>query len=157
LKTLALTQISYALDILSSSNYTLCLNSHDMRLNGEIRMKLNLLAIERDGIVRLAAEGEITSQKFKGDKYNPLTEVMGAAWSSSRVLLSLEAVPYIDSFAIGWLLSCNREFKNNGGRLIIHSIRPNVSQILDLLKIASVLTFAESEQAARKALSEGAQ
>src|SRR5262245_40215902 len=117
-------------------------------------MKLNLVSIERDGLVRLSVEGEITAQKFRADLVNPLTEVMGAAWASSRVLLSLEGVPYMDSYAIGWLLNCNREFKSKGGRLVIHSIRPNVSQVLDLLKIASVLTFAETEQAARMAVSE---
>src|SRR5262245_36392056 len=112
---------------------------------GDRVMKLNLVAIERDGLVRIAAEGEITSQKFKPDQPNPLTEVMGASWASSRVLLNFENVPYIDSFAIGWLLNCHREFTSNGGRLVIHSIRPVVSQILDLFIIRQILSFADSE------------
>jgi anti-anti-sigma factor len=120
-------------------------------------MKLSLLSIEKDGLIRIAAQGEITSRTFQPDQGNPLSEVMGASWASSRVLLSFENVPYIDSFAVGWLLSTNREFASNGGKLVIHSIRPSVSQIFDLLKISRVMTFAESEQAARNALHEGPQ
>jgi anti-anti-sigma factor len=118
-------------------------------------MKLNLVSIDKDGLIRISAEGEMTSQKFRPDQPNPLCEVMGASWASSRVLMNFENVPYIDSYAIGWLLNCNREFASNGGKLVIHSIRPNVSQILDLLKIAKVISFAESEQAARSVILEG--
>ena len=112
-------------------------------------MKLSLVSIEKDGLIRVASEGNITSADFQADGPNPLQALLGLTWSSNKVLLDLTKTNYIDSTAIGWLISCHKEFKANGGRFIVYSIQPQVRQVLDLLKIGKVVPLVESEAEAR--------
>src|SRR5262245_46780619 len=112
--------------------------------------KLSLTSIDRDGIIRVAASGPITYESVITEK-NPLATLLGETWSSNRVLLNLENTHFVDSAAIGWLISTQKEFKSKGGKFIVHSIRPPVRQVLDLLKIGKVVTLADNEDAARKA------
>ena len=112
-------------------------------------LKLSLVSIDRDGIIRVAVEGAITYEGVLGET-NPLATLLGETWSSNRVILNLEKTHFIDSAAIGWLISTHKEFKSKGGILVVHSIRPQILQILGLLKVGQVVPFAENEQAARK-------
>ena len=112
-------------------------------------MKLSLVSIEKEGFIRVATEGNITGTDFQVDNKNPLEQILGATWSSNRVLLNMERTQYIDSTAIGWLISCHKEFKANGGAFVVHSVQPQVRQVLDLLKIGKVVPILENETAAR--------
>ena len=112
-------------------------------------VKLNMVSIDRDGVIRVAAEGAITFDWVLGEK-NPLATLLGQTWSSNRVILSLEKTHYIDSAAIGWLISTVKEFKANNGAFVIHSVRPHVRQVLDLLKVGKAVAIASDENAARK-------
>ena len=109
--------------------------------------KLSLVSIDKDAI-RVAAEGPITYESVIAEK-NPLANLLGETWSSNRVLLSLDKTHFIDSSAIGWLISTHKEFKASNGKFVVHSIRPPVRQVLDLLKVGKVVCFADNEQAAR--------
>ena len=110
------------------------------------RLKLTITSLDKDGTVRVAAEGAITCAAVLRDN-NPLADLLGETWSNKRVLLNLEKTQFIDSAAVGWLLSTNKQFKADKGRFIVHSIRPPVRQVLDMLKIGDIVTFADNEQA----------
>jgi anti-anti-sigma factor len=112
-------------------------------------MKLTLLSIEKDGTIRVATEGNITTTDFESGGKNPLEKTVGATWFSTKVLLNMEKTDYIDSSAIGWLISCHKSFKDGGGTLIVHSVQPSVKQILDVLKIGRVVPIAKDEADAR--------
>ncbi len=112
-------------------------------------MKLNLVSIEKGGIIRVGAEGKITADDLLLHGVNPLQSLMGSTWASNKVLLDFERVHYIDSSAVGWLISSHKEFKSAGGAMVVHSIQPTVKQILDLLKIGRVVPMADDEAAAR--------
>ena len=112
-------------------------------------VKLNLISIDRDGIIRVGAEGAITFDWVLSEK-NPLATLLGETWSANRVLLSLEKTQYIDSAAIGWLISTTKAFKAANGTFVVHSVRPHVRQVLDLLKVAKAVPIAADENAARK-------
>ena len=120
-------------------------------------MKLSLLAIDKEGFIRVATEGNITCAAFNGDVTGKalMEGALGSTWAANRVLLDLSKTNYIDSTAIGWLISSNKQFKLNGGRLVIQSVQPAVRQVLDLLKIGKVVPIVEDEAAA-KALVTGA-
>ena len=119
-------------------------------------MKLTLVSIEKE-LIRVATEGNITSVDFGGDGVNPLQQLLGETWSGNRVLLNLAQSTYIDSSAIGWLISSSRSFRAAGGSLVIHSLPPSVKQIMDVLKVQRVVPTAEDEAAARAiALGQGA-
>lgn len=111
-------------------------------------MKLTLVSIEKDGIIRVATEGNITSGDFDGAS-NPLEALLGATWFTTRVLLNMDRTDYIDSSAIGWMIGSHRSFKEGGGAFICHSIQPGVKQILDVLKIGKVVPMVADEAEAR--------
>jgi anti-anti-sigma factor len=112
-------------------------------------MKLTLVSIEKQGLIRVAAEENVTAADFDADGTNPLAKLLGVTWSSNKVLMDFSNVPYIDSSAVGWLITCHRSFKEAGGTFVVHSIQPSVRQILDVLKIGKVVALAENEEAAR--------
>lgn len=116
-------------------------------------MKLSLVSIEKEGLVRIAAEGRATYEDFPTSGRNPLETLLGTNWATNRVLLDMSDASYIDSSAIGWLISANKELKSKGGRLAVHSIPPNIKQIFDLLKIGKAVSLAEDEAAAKSLLS----
>jgi anti-anti-sigma factor len=109
-----------------------------------------MVSIDKDGIVRVAAEGNITSADFPADGKNPLETLLGLTWSSTRVLLNLSKTSYIDSSAIGWLIGTTRAYKDAGGRFVIHNVQAPVRQIMDILRVSRVVPTAEDENAARK-------
>ena len=111
-----------------------------------------MVSIEKGGVIRVAAEGEVTADDFEDPNDNPLGKLLGTTWSNNNVLLDLSRVTYIDSSAIGWLISCSRAFKAGGGRFVAHSVQPAVKQILDMLRIGQVVPLAPDETAARALL-----
>jgi anti-anti-sigma factor len=113
-------------------------------------MKLSLVSIEKNGVVRVAAEGNITTQDFSASDKNPLEKLLGVTWFTNKVMLDLDRTDYIDSSAIGWLIGSQRAFKDGGGKFVVHSIQPAVRQILDLLKIGKVVPLVADEPEARK-------
>ena len=112
-------------------------------------MKLQLLSIEKDGIVRVAAEGNITTADFDASGKNPLEQLLGVTWFTNRVLMNLDRTDYIDSSAIGWLIGTQKAFKDGGGALVVHSLQPAVRQILDVLKIGRLVPLVADETEAR--------
>src|SRR5688572_31403920 len=50
-------------------------------------MKLQLMSIERDGMVKIATQGNITSADIDASGPNPLEQILGKNWFQSRVLL----------------------------------------------------------------------
>lgn len=113
-------------------------------------MKLTMVSIDKDGMIRVAADGNITASDFPADGKNPLESLLGMTWSSNRVLLNLSKTSYIDSSAIGWLIGTSRAFRDSGGRFVIHSVQQPVRQIMDVLRVGRVVPTAEDENAARK-------
>ena len=57
------------------------------------------------GDTSVAATGPIISVDLPTDAPNPFEAVLGASWTTQRVLLDLDRAAYIDSCAIGWLMS----------------------------------------------------
>jgi anti-anti-sigma factor len=110
-------------------------------------MKLNVVSIERE-LVRVQAEGDISSHDFTADGRNPFEAILGSRWASHQVLLDLRGVPYLDSSAIGWFMNSRREFERGGGLIVLHSIQPRVRQILDLLRVGKAVPLVDNEAAA---------
>ena len=118
--------------------------------------KLTLISIEKEGFVRIASEGDLTSADIhQGHTLgkNLLEPLLGSNWATQRVLLDLGKTQYLDSAAIGWLIGSNKQFKSKGGALVVHSIDPRIRQMLGLLKVGQVVSLAADEAEARTLLS----
>jgi anti-anti-sigma factor len=113
-------------------------------------MKLQLVSIERDGLIKVATAGNITSADLDSTGPNPLAAVIGQNWTQSRVLLDMSDTQYIDSSAVGWLIGTSKQAKDAGGSLVVHDVQPAVRQVLDLLKVGRVVPIVEDEAAARE-------
>jgi anti-anti-sigma factor len=82
---------------------------------------------------------------------NLLNEVLAPSEYAKRVYLDLEAASFIDSAGIGWLVACHKRFVQNNGKLVLHSLPPMVEQVIQLLKLHTVLNLAKDlEQAKSK-------
>ena len=114
--------------------------------------KLGVVSRDPSGIVLAAGYGQATSQTFASMEQILFDALLGGGWAAQTVLLDMDAVPFVDSCAIGWLIKCQRQFKAGGGTLVLHSLQPNVRNVLSLLKIERVVPIAVDEAAARALL-----
>lgn len=110
-------------------------------------MKLSVVSIDRQ-LVRLEAEGEVTMRDFSADGREPIEALLGSGWASQKVVLDCSRVTFFDSSAIGWLMTCRREFDRKGGLFLLHSIQPRVRQVLDMLRVGKALPLLPNEAAA---------
>ena len=108
------------------------------------------LSIEsEDGnVAQVAAKGRVTQTSLSGAG-NPLLDLLGAGAFSKTVLLNLTGAEFIDSSGVSWLLSCHKECKKAGGKLILHSIPQIVTNVLKVLNMQLVLNLADNAQQAQ--------
>lgn len=111
--------------------------------------KLRLVAIEPDGLVHAAAEGDLAGADARAAGVNGFESLLGANWRAGRVMVDLGRCTLIDSAAIGWLVESNKQFKNAGGKLVLYGLPSRVRQVMELLKLQRLLHLAASETAAR--------
>jgi stage II sporulation protein AA (anti-sigma F factor antagonist) len=129
----------------------------NLNLQSEGPVHLSLVAIEKEGLVKLAASGSITADNFDPTGKNPLERLLGENWSTFRVILDMRQTTYIDSSAIGWLIGSHKAFKSGGGAMILHDVPVNIRQMLELLHVDKVIPIAANAQAARGIVTGGQQ
>jgi anti-anti-sigma factor len=113
-------------------------------------MRLTLLS-QSDRLAQLDCEGEITQHQFTAGR-DPMLEVLGPYIFRLGVSLNLDKTSYVDSSGISWLISINKQFQAAGGRLVLHSLPPSVRQVIELMKLQTVLTLADDGVEAQKKL-----
>ena len=114
------------------------------------QMKMRIASIEPN-VVRMTVEGEFQPPTVE-EQSQGLSGMLGDTWASKRVLIDFSGVRMAGSAAIGWLLTLQRQFKQAGGRLALHSMRPDVARSFKLLRVDSVLNIFPEEHMALEAL-----
>jgi anti-anti-sigma regulatory factor len=66
--------------------------------------------------------------------------------------LSLAEITVIDTAHVSWLVVLHKRFRQSGGRLVLHSLRPQVVEMLRSVRFELVLDIAENEAAALELL-----
>ncbi len=117
-------------------------------------MSLRLASIDPDGVVCVAADGEITFADTSQTSGNLLQTLLGENWMKHRLLLDMSRTQYIDSSAVAWLIDTHKKLGEGGGRLVVHSVQPPVRQVLKLLRIDQLISLVPDQAAARQALTE---
>jgi anti-anti-sigma factor len=109
-------------------------------------MKLTLLPLEKDDLLRIACEGSIA--RLLDQERDPLRDLLGPNCYSRRVLLNMERVQAVDTSGITWLLGVVERFERDHGRVVFFMVPPIVTQVLDFMRLSDTLPMAASEQAA---------
>ncbi len=104
---------------------------------------------EKDGVTQVAIRGAINGHDI-APPADPLRHLLGANAYQKSVVLHLADAEYIDSMAVAWLVSCNKKFREGGGKVVLHSLHPSVMKILRVLKLDTVLNIAPDAVAAHK-------
>jgi anti-anti-sigma factor len=109
-------------------------------------MELKVLSDDGD-VVRLQLAGRIvqTEERLGSDT---IADVLGSRGYARHVLLSLQETEFIDSSGLSWLVVRHKRFCEAGGKLVVHSVPPSVSQILMMMRLELVLNLAENESTA---------
>lgn len=111
-------------------------------------MSIKVLSIEDDGVAAIACEGDLDGLAMNNGDTADLEEHLGEGWANKRVVLDLSESEYMDSAAVGWLLSLHKAFEKAGGRLVVCGIQPPVKRVLELMRIEQVVPMAEDREAA---------
>ena len=111
-------------------------------------MKLDVQS-EEGNVTLVAVQGEV-KQKDLAEHEDPLADLLGEDCYRRKVLLNLRGVESLDSSGVGWLLSCHKAFRTQGGMLVLHSVSPFARDVLKMLKMHLVLHIADDEAEARK-------
>jgi anti-anti-sigma factor len=112
-------------------------------------MRLTLLPLENDGVLRVRGEGMITLGP-RPAAADPLLGVLGPQRFTHRVVIDLATAQGIDTSGISWLMREHDAFRDAGGRLVLSAVPPVVRQMLDVLRLADLLDLAPDEAEARR-------
>ena len=86
---------------------------------------------------------------------DPFRQILGADVYKRTVLLDMRQSNYLDSMCVGWLLSSHKRFREQGGKLVIHSLQPLASNVISLLRLNNVFQMAgDTEKALQLARGE---
>ncbi|HEY4328171.1 MAG TPA: STAS domain-containing protein [Phycisphaerae bacterium] len=110
--------------------------------------KLAVISKDSSGTVFAAAYGDATARDFPDANRLHFNLILGGDWASQHVVLDMDAVPFLDSSAIGWLIQSQKRFREGGGYLVLHSVQPHVKNILNLLKIERVVPMCRDASSA---------
>ena len=109
-------------------------------------MELRVLSDDED-VLRLEAIGAVVDVETMPDS-DPIGRLLVSRPHTPAVLLGLERTRFIDSSGLAWLLTTHRRLCEEGGKLILHSLPPNIADILKMMRLDDVFNLAADESAA---------
>ena len=109
-------------------------------------MRLSVQSQE-GGVTRVEVHGDVAYDELSGHP-DPLADLLGSDCYQGKVLLDLQHVESLDSTGICWLLACLKNFREHGGKFVLHSPSEFARVVLDVLKLDLVIRIAEDEKAA---------
>ena len=110
-------------------------------------MQLTLTS-QNDTAICVAVQGDISQSRFPANVNNPLEDLLGSDCYQRRVVLDFEQGGFIDSSGIGWLMACHKRFLAAGGLIVLCSLPPMIEQVIQLLRLHSILTIKPDPAAA---------
>ncbi|MEO0477012.1 MAG: STAS domain-containing protein [Planctomycetota bacterium] len=118
-------------------------------------MSLTVVSVEDEGVALLNC-GDDMNALAMCEEFTELKDLVGSDWAKRPIGLGFAEASYIDSAAIGWLLSVHKAMNESGGKLVLHSMSPSVRRVLTMMRLENVLNLADDEKEATKALEGGA-
>lgn len=72
-----------------------------------------------------------------------------------KIVLDLEKVDYLDSFAVGFIMDMYRRVTNAGGRFKLSGLQPRVKKVLAITRVDNVIDIYPDMDKAHAAMTEG--
>ena len=113
------------------------------------------IAEDQGQVVQVTIHGCLTQPDI-APPLDPFRQMLGAEAYKRTVILDMRQSNYLDSMCVGWLLSAHKRFRENGGKLVIHSLQPLASNVISLLRLNTVFQLAGDTQKALELAREGA-
>jgi anti-anti-sigma regulatory factor len=110
-------------------------------------MKLTLMPLGEDNLIRVRCEGRLLSPRGHGG--DPLESLLGPQCHAHKVLLNFGEAEGVDTAGVSWLLQTDREFRRAGGRFVLCGVPPLALDLMRVLRLESALCIARGEQEAR--------
>jgi anti-anti-sigma factor len=98
-------------------------------------------------VAQIAVQGSLTQQDI-APPLDPFRAALGHNAYQRNVLLDLNDSSYLDSMCIGWLLNAHKRFREQGGKLVIHSLQPVATNAISLLRLNTVFHMASDKEKA---------
>lgn len=105
------------------------------------------VSIPSDGPMQLRLSGQVTGDQLRESGCD-LVGLFGEEIYSRPLLIDMQKAEFLDSSGIGWLLEQHRRFRGGNGVVVLHSIPPMVSKVMQLMNLHRVLRIADDEKAA---------
>lgn len=118
-------------------------------------MSVKIVSVQGDGVAVLACEGELNGLNMNNGEVADLKPQLGDDWASRKVVLDMSEASYMDSAAVGWLLSLYKKFTEAGGKLVVCSVQPEVGRVIELMRIHLVIPIVKDREEAMARLEEG--
>ena len=105
------------------------------------------VSIPAEGPPQLRLLGKVTGDDLR-EAGCDLIKLFGVEVYSRPLLIDMSGTDFLDSSGIGWLLEQHKQFRSGKGKIILHSVPPMVSKVMQLMSLHRVLPIADDEQAA---------
>jgi anti-anti-sigma factor len=113
---------------------------------------MQMKVAERDGVSVVAMTGDLEVQEI-GDFKGVMDEIL-ARDPAPRAVLDLSGVTRLTSYVVALVGFYNAHFKQANGKLVVAGAAPVAKRSFELSGLASVLTAADTVEAALKLLKE---
>lgn len=108
-----------------------------------------VLAALEDGVAHVRLSGRVSQEELSPFS-DAFQDHLGPTAYQQQVLVDLTDVEWLDSSGVSWLLSSLRKFREAGGGLVLHSIPPNVRDVLRVLNLHKTFKIAGSADEAQQ-------
>ncbi len=119
------------------------------------------MAQQSDEIIELKNEGRVVIASLTRGAFRDENGVLAALEKlghvmdnrqNLRMVLDLEVVEYMSSAGLGRLVACLKKARAGGGDLILARVRPEIYELLDLMKLTQIFTVMDTIEEATKTL-----
>jgi anti-sigma B factor antagonist len=116
-------------------------------------MQLRMSTRTLDGVIVVDCSGRIVFGEESATLRDTIKKTLA---QSSRIVLNLGEVSYVDSGGLGTLVSLYTTARNAGGALKLARLTQRVSDLLQLTKLVSIFEVFENEELAAQSFKKDA-
>jgi ABC-type transporter Mla MlaB component len=116
-------------------------------------MKLTLMPLQDGQVLRIRCQGMVSLRGAGTEE--PLGQLLGPPCFSRTLLLDLVDAQGIDTSGVVWLARIAEKFRQNQGKLVVHSVPAVVRRMLDVLHLTSGFRMAHDEAEALQLVQQG--